>query len=48
MIEEKGYPTPNGYRGWIGDKYMLFETEEAYKEYLFELNLINQRDMYAL
>ena len=48
MIEEKGYPVPNGYKGWIGDKYMLFETEESYKEFLFEYDLKNQRDMYAL
>lgn len=45
---EKGYPVDNGYMGLISGEYMLFETEEAYKEYLFELNLINQRDMYAL
>ena len=45
---EKGYPIDNGYMGLIDSKYMLFETEEAYKEYLFELNLTNQRDMYAL
>ena len=47
-MEEKGYPVDNGYRGLVDDKYMLFETEEAYKEYLFELNLTNQRDMYSL
>lgn len=45
---EKGYLIESGYMGLVNGEYMLFETEEAYKEYLFELNLINQRDMYAL
>ena len=48
MIEEKGYPVDSGYIGLINDKYMLFETEEAYKEVLFDYELQNQRDMYAL
>lgn len=30
----KGYPVASGYMGWTGEKYMLFETEEAYEEYL--------------
>lgn len=30
----KGYPTPNGYMGYVDGKYMLFETEEAYYEYM--------------
>lgn len=45
---EKGYPIESGYMGLVDGEYMLFETEEAYKEFLFELNLTNQRDMYAL
>lgn len=45
---EKGYPVANGYMGLINGKYMLFETEEAYKEFLFEYELENQRDQYAL
>ena len=48
MIEEKGYPVDSGYMGLIDGKYMLFETEEAYKEVLFNYELQNQRDMYAL
>lgn len=45
---EKGYPVDCGYMGLIDGRYMLFETEEAYKEFLFEYELENQRDMYAL
>lgn len=45
---EKGYPVDNGYMGLINGEYMLFETEEVYKEFLFEYELENQRDMYAL
>lgn len=48
MIEEKGYPVSSGYMGLINEKYMLFETEEAYREVLFDYELQNQRDMYAL
>ena len=48
MIEEKGYLIENGYMGLINEKYMLFETEEAYKEILFDYELHNQRDTYAL
>jgi hypothetical protein len=31
----KGFPTDNGYRGYIPSlgKYLLFETEEEYVEY---------------
>ena len=33
----KGYPTENGYKGYVDGKgYMLFETEEAYYEYMEE------------
>lgn len=45
---EKGYPVDNGYMGLVNGEYMLFETEEAYKEFLFEYELKNQRDIYAL
>lgn len=45
---EKGYPVDCGYMGLIDGRYMLFETEEAYKEFLFEYELENQREMYAL
>ena len=45
---EKGYPVDNGYMGLINEEYMLFETEEAYKEFLFEYDLENQREIYAL
>lgn len=30
----KGYSVPNGYMGLVNGKYMLFETEKAYNEYL--------------
>lgn len=33
----KGYPTSNGYKGYVNGEYMLFETEEAYYEYMEEL-----------
>lgn len=45
---EKGYPVESGYMGLVNGEYMLFETEESYKEFLFEYDLKNQRDMYAL
>ena len=45
---EKGYPVDNGYMGLVNGEYMLFETEEAYEEFLFEYELKNQREMYAL
>ena len=30
----KGFPTESGYYGYVNGKYMLFETEEAYYEYM--------------
>ena len=30
----KGYYTESNYMGWIGDRYMKFETEDAYLEYV--------------
>ena len=30
----KGYQTDNGYRGLVGDEYMLFETDGEYYEYM--------------
>lgn len=27
----KGYPVPEGWRGWIGGVYRLFATEDEYK-----------------
>ena len=33
----KGYPTENGYKGYVNGEYILFETEEAYYEYMEEL-----------
>jgi len=36
-MNEKGYFTASGYMGWIGNRYMLFETESAYLEYVREL-----------
>lgn len=32
----KGYVTSEGYRGWVGDRYILFATEEEYREYTEE------------
>ena len=34
----KGYPTPEGYMGYVKDKYQLFATELDYLEYM----LINE------
>ena len=34
MNKMKGYTVPNGYMGYVNGKYMLFETEKAYHEYL--------------
>lgn len=34
--DEKGYPVDNGYMGYINGEYKLFETEDAYKEFLQE------------
>ncbi len=30
----KGYITPSGYMGYVSGKYMLFSSEEDYREYL--------------
>lgn len=30
----KGYYTDSAYWGWIGDRYIPFESESAYKEYM--------------
>ena len=32
----KGYSVPDGYMGLLNGKYQLFETEQAYYEYLLE------------
>lgn len=32
----KGYYVPSGYRGWIGDQYILFPTVREYEEYVEE------------
>ena len=32
----KGYLTNNGYMGWVGDRYMLFPTEQEYIDYMKE------------
>lgn len=28
----KGYYLPFGYMGWMGDRYVMFATEEEYEE----------------
>ena len=33
-VKMKGYSVGNGYMGLVNGRYMLFESEEAYKEYL--------------
>ena len=45
---EKGYPVDSGYMGLVDGEYKHFPTEEEYKEFLFEYELENQRDQYAL
>ncbi len=30
----KGYYTSVGYRGWVGDRYLLFSSESDYREYM--------------
>ncbi len=30
----KGYDTSNGYMGYVDGKYMLFVSEEEYREYI--------------
>lgn len=32
----KGYNTPNGYMGYVEGEYILFASEEDYREYLEE------------
>lgn len=32
----KGYNTPEGYRGLVNGKYLLFESETEYYEYMLE------------
>lgn len=36
--EPYGYPVDSGYIGFINGKKMLFETEGAYEEVIFEMN----------
>jgi len=33
-IELKGYHVPAGYMGYVGKGYMLFASEDDYKEYM--------------
>ena len=33
-VKMKGYSVGNGYMGLVNGSYMLFESEEAYREYL--------------
>ena len=30
----KGYHVASGYMGWVNGEYMLFATEEEYREYM--------------
>ena len=32
----KGYDTQNGYMGYVDGSYMLFPSEEEYREYILE------------
>lgn len=32
----KGYNTPNGYMGFVDGTYILFASEEEYREYMEE------------
>lgn len=32
----KGYDTQNGYMGYVAGRYMLFASEEEYREYVLE------------
>ena len=34
MQDMKGYNVDNGYMGFVEGRYMLFATEEDYREYL--------------
>lgn len=36
-MTRKGYSVPDGYMGWIGTRYQLFESEGAYDEYADEV-----------
>ena len=38
LLITKGYPVSYGYMGYVNGKYMLFETEDAYIEYLRDKN----------
>lgn len=33
-MKPKGYSVSYGYMGWIGDRYMLFASEEDYLDWL--------------
>ena len=41
LIKVKGYSKDSYYYGWIPskNKYIKFETEDAYKDYFFEFEL---------
>jgi hypothetical protein len=34
MNKPYGYLIDSGYKGWIGDRYMLFPTEQEYLDYI--------------
>lgn len=36
-MDAKGYFTSSDYWGWVGDHYMRFETEDAYYDYISEV-----------
>lgn len=46
MIKTKGYPVPEGYMGFVKGKYKLFESEDAYNEYLLEYEEVCRTDWY--
>lgn len=33
----KGYPTSEGYMGFVNGRYMLFASESEYREYIEEI-----------
>ena len=33
-MKVKGYPTESGYMGYVNGEYMLFATEDDYREYV--------------
>ena len=35
-IKPKGYFIDDGFMGWVGDRYMLFATEQDYYDYIEE------------